>query len=98
MVMKSTHTLKVPCGKTVCADVDFAERITSVKITGDFFLHPEDAVLNIEKVFKGLDAKFDEQKAADAIEGVLRKGNAELIGLSASDVVRAVSSAIGGAR
>ena len=47
-------TLKVPNGKMLKVRVKFEkERIESIRITGDFFIHPEDSIEDLETAFKG---------------------------------------------
>ncbi|MBU4222635.1 MAG: lipoate--protein ligase family protein, partial [Euryarchaeota archaeon] len=45
---------KVKEGKVVKVEVDCDELIRKVRITGDFFLHPEDILEEIEKSMVGL--------------------------------------------
>ena len=47
-------TKKIIGGKLVRIDVAFDERIETVKITGDFFLHPEDTLEEIVGVLEGV--------------------------------------------
>ena len=46
--MKGSATRKVPGGKLVKAQVEYGYILEHVKITGDFFLHPEEAINDIE--------------------------------------------------
>lgn len=40
-------------GKLVRLDFEYADKITSMKITGDFFIHPESAIQEVEELFIG---------------------------------------------
>jgi len=66
-------------------------RITGPLVTGDFFLHPEEAILRLEAALDGLppEPAVLLSAATDALE------DAELIGASPSDVVRALLMAVG---
>ncbi|MBN1170521.1 biotin--protein ligase [Candidatus Micrarchaeota archaeon] len=82
---------KVPNGKMVCFDVECKEgKTTKVLITGDFFLHPEDAIAGIEKSLTGISADCTEIQ--QKISGAL--GNAELIGATPEDLARIFRKAV----
>jgi lipoate-protein ligase A len=84
---------KVPGGKMVCADVDIAQgRISRVKITGDFFLHPEDTLIKIEDALVGVSLDEVGAKVANCLE----ENKAQLIGVSPEDIERLVKRAAGG--
>jgi lipoate-protein ligase A len=84
---------KIPNGKLVCIEVwekdGLAER---VKITGDFFLHPEESITLLEDSLKGMPLKADEAE----IEGKLRAalGTSQLIGVSTADFARIFKKAV----
>jgi len=58
-------------------------RITKVRFYGDFFLHPEDTIEEIEKALIG--ECVDKDRMVKKIEAVLREANAEAIGVSPMD-------------
>lgn len=82
---------KIPAGKLVCVEV-WTERgqggliVGRVEITGDFFLHPEDAVADVERSLAGLPLPCDEADVRARICAAL--GNATLIGASPEDLAR----------
>jgi len=53
---------KVPGGKLLVADTEVKEGVlTTVKVMGDFFMHPEEAIKDLEDALTGKDAsKIDE--------------------------------------
>ena len=62
--MQGVHTEKVPGGKLVRIKVDFNPDegiIESVKMHGDFFMHPEEFVEDIEQLLVNLDQKDTEE-------------------------------------
>ena len=94
-----TITKKIPGGKLIRLDLTFGNNtdliksiksIKSIKITGDFFLHPEETITDIEDSLKG--KGIDEVQKT--IEEVLRKNNAELIGVSAENIAGIIAEGI----
>ena len=53
---------KVPRGKLLVAETEVKEGVlTTVKVMGDFFMHPEEAINDLEDVLTGKDtSKIDE--------------------------------------
>jgi lipoate-protein ligase A len=87
------HEEKVPNGKLVCFSVEVEDgRVTSVRITGDFFLHPEDSIEKVEESLRGVPAEIDESDAASRIRDAL--GSAKLIGATPEDFARIFKKAI----
>jgi len=84
--------LKVPGGKLVRAEVSVeGGRMVEVKITGDFFLHPEEAIFKLEASLRGLSVNSD---IASAIELELGRLKAQLLGASPKDLAEAVKRAV----
>lgn len=57
VALQGKSVYKVPQGKLLKIFLDFGpadSRINSVKITGDFFLHPENGIELIEKKLRGV--------------------------------------------
>ena len=85
---------KVPEGKLVKVKLEIiAEKIAEVKILGDFFLHPEEVILDIEKELIG--CANDETTIEDIIIQILRESNATLIGAAAADIAQTIIMAWG---
>ncbi|MEM3364199.1 MAG: lipoate protein ligase C-terminal domain-containing protein [Candidatus Micrarchaeia archaeon] len=82
---------KVRGGKLVRVDVQFMEgRIASIRITGDFFMHPEDAIIEIERRMVGL----HKDNIAEGVAEVFSSVNAEIVGFTPSDISDMISEAI----
>lgn len=78
---------KIPNGKLVKLKACFNEEcIDSLKIRGDFFLYPEETILEIEKVFNKLPVTSSKEEIAEKVEIVLKKNEAKLIGVSGMDI------------
>lgn len=85
---------KVPNGKLVCLEL-WAEggRITRASITGDFFLHPEERIGELEASLAGLPLSATGEEAAGRIRKAL--GDGTLIGLTPEDLGRMFRKAVG---
>lgn len=83
-------TRKVPGGKLFRIELAYDHKIKSFKITGDFFLHPEEAILPLEEALVGLPLPVNLEDITARFNAVLERQNALLVGLSASDLATAV--------
>lgn len=66
--------------------------VIKVRITGDFFLHPEDAIHDLEKALTGLPREIKENEVVEIIREVLR--HATLIGATPEDIARIFKKAL----
>ncbi|MFI2562858.1 biotin/lipoate A/B protein ligase family protein [Paenarthrobacter sp. NPDC018779] len=90
---------KVPGGKLVVVDLDVVEgRFANVSVSGDFFLEPDEALLDINTALTGLPAESPAGEIASAVKARLPE-SAVLFGFSAEAVAvtvrRALSKATG---
>ncbi|MBD3210802.1 biotin--protein ligase [Candidatus Micrarchaeota archaeon] len=84
---------KVSGGKLVCFSVETAGgAVKKVRITGDFFLHPEDTIVRIEEALAGLAVDAGEDEAERRIMRAV--GNSELIGATPGDFARIFKRAV----
>lgn len=85
---------KVPGGKLVVADVDVVGgRLADVRISGDFFLEPPDALEGINRALCGLPSNIDEPGLAEAVRQSL-PADAELFGFSPEAVAVVIRRAL----
>ncbi len=89
-----TATRKVPGGKLLRIDVAYTDTIQSLKLTGDFFLHPEDTLDEITAALTGLVLPLDERAAQQAVEAALQARDAQLIGATAGDIILTLQEAL----
>jgi len=86
---------KVPGGKLLAAETAVEDgRLVEVKITGDFFMHPEEAIEELEEALTGLlaaDASIEK-----AVEGFFGKRTILLIGASPGDFVHVLRLSLEG--
>jgi hypothetical protein len=82
---------KVTGGKLLSAETSTENsRITSVKITGDFFMHPEEAIEELENLIRGLSTT----KTEETIMGFFEARPVELIGVSPKDFVHVLNMSL----
>jgi len=85
---------KVLGGKLVVADFDVADhQLANVSISGDFFLEPDEALLDINRALTGLSAGASAEEITKAVEAAL-PADAVLFGFSAHAVAVAVRRAL----
>jgi lipoate-protein ligase A len=75
-------------------DAVFSDRLEHVKITGDFFLHPEETLEHIEASLEGAALPIDRSALAERIAGCLKADGAELIGAAPEDFVVTLAEAV----
>ena len=82
---------KIAGGKMICVDADVSEgMIKKIRICGDFFLHPEELIMTIEKELIGTEVNSVSAKVAH----ILKKNDAQLIGATPDDIERLVIKAV----
>lgn len=85
--MKKNIVYKVPKGKLLRLELDLEDTvIKKIEISGDFFVHPEEGLLEIEKSLLGVDMG----EVAEVVRRVLKEKNIELIGFSPEDLKEAL--------
>lgn len=81
--------IKVEGGKLVKVQLESeGDRIREVRITGDFFLHPEEMIDDLEKTLKG--SKLDEDALADCVKAFIKKHEAVLLGVAPGDFAKCI--------
>ncbi len=79
--------LKVPGGKLLRLEVEHeAGVIKRVKLTGDFFLYPEDAIGEIEKSLAGSEVS----EVAERVDNAASRLGVQFIGFTPADVQEAI--------
>ena len=80
---------KVPGGKLVRVDLDIKNsRISAIKISGDFFLHPEEDITIIEETI--LNMPLDENELTRKINAILTERKIESVGVDAKAIAKAI--------
>ncbi|MFW5902489.1 MAG: lipoate protein ligase C-terminal domain-containing protein [archaeon] len=84
-----TVNYKVPNGKLLKLNLKLKKgKIEEIKIEGDFFIHPEEKIKQIEKSLKGI--KVNEVE--ETIERLIKEEEIKIIGFSPNDLEKAISS------
>lgn len=85
---------KVEGGKLVRARVEHDGSVMiSVKITGDFFLHPEEGITLIEEALRGAPVDSTEMELAMLVMDVVEEHKLELVGVTPEAIARVVLAA-----
>ncbi|MFD7443945.1 biotin/lipoate A/B protein ligase family protein [Streptomyces sp. NPDC059909] len=85
---------KVPGGKLVVVDLDVVDgALRDVRVSGDFFLEPDDALLAIDRALEGAPADTDAAGLALRVDAALPPGT-EMYGLTTEGIGVAVRRAV----
>jgi lipoate---protein ligase len=85
---------KVPGGKLVVVDFDvFDDRLVNVRVAGDFFLEPDEALESMNAALTGISADADAATITKAVAAALPEG-AVLLGFSPEAVATTVRRAL----
>ncbi len=98
--MQGVHTEKVPGGKLLRIKVEFnpeGELIEDVQMHGDFFIHPEEFVEDVEQLLVNLDQKDSEESIAAALQRLVEDEEAELVGITPEYIAKAFKNALANA-
>lgn len=86
------HDYKVPGGKLLRIKMTVEDdKISSILIMGDFFLHPEDTIVAIEKSLIGVN--LGREGLLRSINSAMADKSAVLIGAAPEDIVNAILTA-----
>ena len=80
--MQSKSVYKVPNGKLLKISLDYNNNaISEIRIMGDFFAYPEEAIEIIEDELKN--SSLNRESLLDKINSVIKDNNIDFIGLNA---------------
>ena len=85
---------KVAGGKFIRVKLEADAQINAVRINGDFFLHPEDSLPEIEKTLSGLPIDTEESILAKKIHEALARENAAFIGVTPEYIAETIIEAL----
>ncbi len=86
--MEAKSIYKVPEGKLLKISLEFNDVIKKVRITGDYFLYPEEENESIEKCLVG--KEFNKENLVDEIKKTVQERKIELFGLTPEAIVEAI--------
>lgn len=85
---------KTPGGKLVAVDFDVEDdALRDVRLTGDFFLYPEEALADLTAALEGLSVELSESEIAEQVRVAIPR-DAELLGSSPEAIGAAVRRAL----
>jgi len=87
---------KIEGGKLVRIKLKAGEFINDIQISGDFFLHPEDAILEIEQNLRALHIDTDAEEIEARIEAALAKTKGVFVGVNSQELAALISQALSG--
>lgn len=80
---------KVPGGKLIKILLDEHDgKVSSVKITGDFFMHPEESIDNMEAALKGI--PIDKEKIIARLNDFLLDNKVTLLGADSESLAHTI--------
>ncbi|MFO7834209.1 MAG: hypothetical protein R6V31_09195 [Halohasta sp.] len=88
--MHNSATVNVPDGKLLEVGLSYDDRITDVRLTGDFFLEPPESREALEAAIEGQPVDVDHETLVAAIDAV----DARLIGFDAGHLAKATLEAL----
>jgi lipoate-protein ligase A len=80
--LKAYSSQKLKEGKIIKVLIEFDNVITKVKISGDFFLHPEEVLDDIEKSMLDLKRDVSFETLVLKIHNIIKRYDAQMIGIS----------------
>ena len=93
--MEGRSVLKVKGGKLLKTTLDYNEgKINSIRITGDFFAHPEEAIEMLEDELAG--AGLDRSILLEKIDGFVSRKGIVLFGIDPESIVTSILECVGG--
>ena len=93
--MKYSASEKVEGGKLVTIEVVADEGVvTKAKITGDFFLHPEESITDLENSLVGVKIPFDWIDAEKKVLTVITDKKLNLVGVKSGNLVSVLRKAV----
>lgn len=88
-----TNSVTRKFGKMIRMDVTFGDQIMNLKITGDFFLHPEETLDLIVLELTGVSVPVQKELLTQKINQILNNQEADLIGVTAEDIINTLEEA-----
>ncbi len=89
--MKKSIDYKVKDGKLLRLDINIeGKKIKKIKITGDFFVYPEEGIEDIENILCGKRIK----EVEEVLKKIQKEKKIKFIGFSMKDLVFAIKSSV----
>ncbi|MBS3134389.1 hypothetical protein J4214_04110 [Candidatus Woesearchaeota archaeon] len=85
---------KVLNGKLVTVLIDYHDMIRKIRISGDFFIHPEESINEIEEFLVGLDVRLEKEVIEYKLRNFIRMRDIKLIGFDEEDLTNVIKEAV----
>ncbi len=85
---------KVAGGKMLRIEIDYDDKIKRVILSGDFFMHPEEAITVIEKSIENISIKETNSFIKNVLDSAVARNKIQLIGFATSDIAEALKEAM----
>lgn len=95
MLIRSAK-FKVQGGKLFEVRVDFDQKINNVQILGDFFIHPEEGLREIELLLTGMQMNEDEAAISQKVRDFAEANQITLIGITPEAIASSIVGVIKG--
>lgn len=93
--MHAEITHKIPQGKLVRISLDYdTATLQQIKICGDFFIHPEETIEEMERALYHLPVEAAEARIQQLLDRAVHAKNAQLIGIDTPTVAKLIHEAI----
>ncbi len=79
--------------KLVRVSVIYRDKIESVEISGDFFVHPEEGLAFIEQALVGINVS-DLNEVSSIVSSIINSNNIRLVGITPQNIEDAIKEAI----
>ena len=88
-------THKTPGGKLIRLQVEYGEyAVQRVRITGDFFLHPEESVGDLEAALVNFSRDMEVERLQEKMDRALAMRSAQLIGVDTHALANLIHEAV----
>jgi lipoate-protein ligase A len=92
--MRGVAKKKVKGGKLIEVELDYNEFIEHAIISGDFFLHPEEGIEDLEGALVGLSSRSGLEEITFRLEEIISTRELILIGFTPQDLAETVLEAL----
>lgn len=88
-----TNSITRKFGKLLRLDVTYTDHIETLKITGDFFLHPEETLDQIISELTGVAVPIQKELLIRKTRYILESNESEMIGITVEDIINTLEEA-----
>jgi len=92
--MKGKAEERLHNGKLIRVKVEHRDFIEKIEISGDFSLHPQEVIKEIERNLIGVEIESAESGIADLIEDTITEHHAMLSGVTPLDIAKVIKKAV----